>query len=143
MNWPPRLTFGGLPFDRDYERALTSIFELTKPFVAKIGRKCSNFLNPRGVGSMLKTLAVIGALAVVAPGFAFADGNPPTQPPKDPPTQQTGPSGPANLYVVPPGISNNPNGLPTVPAVLNLGGPGQPTGGSPNPNGVDQGAASP
>jgi hypothetical protein len=91
---------------------------------------------------MFKILTVLTALAVIGPGLALADGTPQTQPQgnsgKDP--VQTGPSGPGTLFVVPLGVSNNPNGLPTMPDVFNGG---QQTGGSPNPNGVDKGAASP
>jgi hypothetical protein len=133
---------GGSPFDRDHETALTTICELTKGAIAKIDTKCSKFSIHGGWKTMLKTLAVIGALAVTAPGLALAADPQPTQPQPqgNAGTTQTGPSGPGTLFVVVPGVTNNPNGLPTMPDVFNGG---QPTGGSPNPNGVDHGAASP
>jgi hypothetical protein len=81
--------------------------------VAKIGAKCSNFSNPRGLESMFKTLAVLAALAVAVPTLALAQGNshntPAAQNANGVPFTANDP--PANTF----------NSAPTLPVVL---GPG-------------------
>ena len=83
---------------------------------------------------MFKSLLVLTALAVTAPSVAFAQ--------QTPPDPKGAPGGPAVINVNPPGLSNNPNGVPVNPAVFSalrgIPNSGQPTGGSPPPGPPEQ-----
>ncbi len=77
---------------------------------------------------MFKSLVVLAALAITAPGLAFADDTQQQNNPA-PPSPPTDPGGQALLTVDPPGLSQNPHGPPPMPLVF---GAGQPTGGCPH-----------